>query len=66
MEKKKRIKRMLTIGNAFLLLLWAILGLVNVFHVISLPKSAVIVLDVLAICVIIGQFCLNLKILSDE
>ena len=57
---------MLTIGNAFLLLLWAIHGLVNVFHVISLPKSAVIVLDVLAICVIIGQFCLNLKILLDE
>ena len=65
MEKKKMIKRMMNIGTAFILL-WAILGLINAFHVISLPKTAVIVLDGLAICVIIGLYCLNLKKLSDE
>ena len=65
MEKKKRIKRMMNIGIAFILL-WAILGLINAFHVISLPKTAVIVLNGLAIFVIIGLYCLNLKKLSDE
>ena len=65
MEKKKRIKRMISIGTAFIFL-WAILGLIHAFHVISLPKTAVIVLDGLAICVIIGLYCLNLKKLSDE
>ena len=65
MEKKKRIKRMINIGTAFILL-WAILGLINAFHVISVPKTAVIVLDVLAICVIFGLYCLNLKKLSEE
>ncbi len=65
MEKKKRIKRMINIGTAFVLL-WAFLGLINAFHVISLPKTAVIVLNGLAICVIIGLYCLNLKKLSDE
>ena len=65
MEKKKRIKRMINIGTAFVLL-WAILGFINAFHVISLPKTAVRVLNGLAICVIIGLYCLNLKKVSDE
>ena len=56
---------MINIGTAFIFL-WAILGLIHAFHVISLPKTAVIVLDGLAICVIIGLYCLNLKKLSDE
>ena len=63
--KRKRMKIMLNICSAFVLL-WAILGLINAFHVISLPKTAVIVLDGLAICVIIGLYGLNLKKLSDE
>ena len=65
MEKKKRMKIVLNIGTAFVLL-WAILGLINAFHVISLPKTAVIVLDGLAICAIIALYCLNLKKLSDK
>ena len=65
MEKKKRMKIMLNICTAFVLL-WAILGLVNAFHVISLPKTAVIVLDGLAICAIIALYYLNLKKLLDK
>ena len=59
------MKIMLNICTAFVLL-WAILGLVNAFHVISLPKTAVIVLDGLAICAIIALYYLNLKKLSDK
>ena len=65
MEKKKRMKIMINIGTAFVLL-WAIFGLINAFHVISLPKTAFKVLNGLAICAIIGLYCLNLKKLSDE
>ena len=59
------MKIVLNIGTAFVLL-WAILGLINAYHLISLPKTAVIVLNCLAIGAIIVLYFLNLKKLSDK
>ena len=53
MEEMKRLKAMRIICSV-IVILWSILGMINAYDVISLPRIAVVVLNLLSICAIIG------------
>ena len=65
MEEKKRLKIMRIICSVFVIV-WAILGLINAYDVISLPRIAIIVLNLLSISAIIGLCYVNFKELSNK
>lgn len=65
MEKKKRLKVMRIICSLFVVLS-AILGVINAYDVISLPRIAVVVLNLLSICAIIGLGYVNFKALPNQ
>ena len=65
MEEKKRLKTVRIICSLFVIL-WAILGLINAYDVISLPRIAVVVLNLLSICAIIVNGYVSFKELSNR
>ena len=65
MEEKKRLKTVRIICSLFVIL-WAILGLINAYDVISLPRIAVVVLNLLSICAIIVHGYVSFKELSNR
>ena len=65
MEEKKRLMTMRIIFSIFVIL-EAILGLINSYGVISLPRIAVVVLNLLLICAIIGLGYVYFKELSNK
>ena len=65
MEEMKRLKAMRIICSV-IVILWSILGMINAYDVISLPRIAVVVLNLLSICAIIGLGYVNFKELSNK
>jgi|GEM_PF-6333622 len=49
-----------------IVILWSILGMINAYDVISLHRIAVVVLNLLSICAIIGLGYVNFKELSNK
>ena len=47
-------------------IVWPILGLINAYDVISLPRIAIVVLNLLSIFAIIGLCYVNFKELSNK
>ena len=47
-------------------IVWTILGLINAYDVISLPRIAIVVLNLLSISAIIGLCYVNFKELSNK
>lgn len=65
MEKKKRLKIMRIVCSVFVVL-GPILGVINAYDVISLPRIAVVVLNLLSICAIIGLGYVSFKALPNQ
>lgn len=65
MEEKKNFRIMRIIFCVFIILN-SVLGLINAYDVISLPKTVAVILNLLSICAIIGLGYVGFKQLSDK
>lgn len=65
MEEKKNFRIMRIIFCVFIILN-SVLGLINAYDVISLPKTVAVILNLLSICSIIGLGYVSFKQLSDK
>jgi hypothetical protein len=65
MEEKKNFRIMRIIFCVFIILN-SVLGLINAYDVISLPKTVAVILNLLSICSIIGLGYVGFKQLSDK
>lgn len=65
MEEKKNFRIMRIIFCVFIILN-SVLGLINAYDVISLPKTVAVILNLLSICSIIGLGYVAFKQLSDK